>query len=438
MIKSRLTTDITPAKNLDEIWKNFDPMLTMDPRTEFYIQRTDPEIRKLFFDLKKSQGIIHAFLCGHRGSGKTTELNRLCQDEDIQNKYHTLYLSIQDFGSETVHLTHDAVLLEMGLALTKQGKEIGLPALYEKELEDWGKEVVKTFLKDKNASAEVSTKVGAWFTYFKAQLGIRQEWKREEKQILEPRVQDLVGILNRLAREFKNRGGKELLVVVDDLEKGDSDAHREMHKRLFLENYDTMVQPRFSIVYTLPVYFRALESNRVPNDQLYAFSAVRLYEQKNKHHIKPPLCTGSKGYKLMRGFVEKRIAKPGDFFAPGVLDELLRIGGGLFRETARAVREAAYLALQEGDKKIGMAHAEYVFHQVKKEYQPVIRGDAVSILKQVSASVQGWVPGVEPFLQSRAVVEYENHNLWIDVRYVLKSYIQEIKIDGSPGPAPGV
>lgn len=404
----------------------FDPTKTLDPRTGYYIRRTDPELQKLFFDLKKTDSQVKAFLCGHRGSGKTTELNRLCLDADINDKYNTVYLTAHKFGSETVHLTHDAVLVEMGLELAKQGKELGMPSSYEKELDAWGNEVVKTFLKNEEAIAEAGAKAGAWLAFFKAQLGTRREWKREEKQILEPRIQDLIAILNSMAQDLKNYTGKQLLVVVDDLEKGESDAHRIMHTRLFQENYDTLVQPRFSIIYTLPVYFRALGASRIPKDRLYAFSAVRLYRQEDKQQNKPPLCTAEKGYRLMRSFVEKRLDKTAAFFEEGVLDELLRIGGGLFRETARAVREAAYLALNGEKKKIGMDQAEQVFHQVKKEYQPVIRGEAVGILRQVLESKQGWVPGVEPFLQSRAVVEYENHDLWIDLRYVLKPYIREL------------
>jgi len=421
-----LTTGLKPAKNLDEIWTIFDPTLTMDPRTEFYIERTAPELQKLFFELKHSNHNMHAFLCGHRGSGKTTELNRLCLDKEIRDKYTPIYMTARTFGSETVHLTHDAILLEIGLELVRQGKPLGLSPKYKKELENWGKDVVKTYLKDKSARAEVGAKAGLWLAFFKAQLSSRREWKQEEKLILEPKVQDLLGILNRIGQDLKNRSDKQLLVMVDDLEKGESDAHRVMHSRLFQENYDILVQPRFSIVYTLPVYFRGLPDSRIPNDQLYAFSAIRLYEKKDKHLDKPPLSVNQKGYQLMKAFVNKRLQEPGNIFEEGVLDELLRIGGGLFRETARAVREAVYLALTEKKERIGKDHALKVYHQVKKEYQPIIRGDAIQVLKEVMECSQGWVSGVEPFLQSRAVVEYENNDLWLDLRYALKSYIREL------------
>jgi len=428
MNEIELTTGLKPARNLEATWSIFDPTLTMDPRTEYYIPRTAPELQKLFFELKRSNHYMHAFLCGHRGSGKTTELNRLCLDKEIGEKYTPVYITARTFGSETVHLTHDAVLLEIGLELVRQGESLGLPPKYKEELENWGKEVVKTYLKDNSARAEVGAKAGLWLAFFKAQLSARREWKQEEKLILEPKVQDLLDILNRIGQDLKNITNKQLLVMVDDLEKGESDAHRVMHSRLFLENYDILVQPRFSIVYTLPVYFRGLRDSRIPNDRLYAYSAVRLYEKKDKHLDKPPLSVKQKGYQLMKDFVNKRLQEPGKIFEKDVLDELLRIGGGLFRETARAVREAAYLALTENKERIGTEHAIKVYHQVKKEYQPIIRGDALQVLQEVMESSQGWVPGVEPFLQSRAVVEYENNDLWLDLHYALKPYIKELSL----------
>jgi hypothetical protein len=64
---------ITPAGTMLEVWEVFEPTLVVDPTSEFYIPRTDPKLQKLTFDLKQSKSDLHAFLCGHRGSGKTTE-----------------------------------------------------------------------------------------------------------------------------------------------------------------------------------------------------------------------------------------------------------------------------------------------------------------------------------------------------------------------------
>jgi hypothetical protein len=301
-----------------------------------------------------------------------------------------------------------------------------MPGALEKRLEEWGRQTVTTFLDNKTALAEVEAKPSAVWAYFRAQLATRREWKTEYKQVLEPKVQELVALINQMAQELSNRVGKELLVIVDDLEKGDSDAHREMHMRLFQEQLEVLVQPRFSIIYTLPIYFRALPGRRIPPGQLFAFSAARIYDQIYKSGDSPELNKDGPGYRLMNAFVERRVGNM-DIFGPGALDELLLIGGGLFRETARVMQVAAFLASNRGATHIDLEDVRGVFNRVKKEYQPMIRGEAVKILKTVLDSTDGWVPGVEPYLQSRAVVEYENGDVWLDLRYPLKAYVRGLK-----------
>lgn len=417
-----------PAGSLQDIYRLFDPDLAVDPASDFYIPRSDPELQKLGRELQRRQEPMHAFLCGHRGSGKTTELHRLRLDEQIQRRYLSVYLTAQQFGGDVVDLTHDALLVEIGLALATVGEEHGIDRRLREELDEWGRQVVKIFLHDEAAQAEAGARGSVWLAYFKAQLKSRREWKTEQKQILEPRIPDLIGILNRMGQDLRNRTGKAILVIVDDLEKGESDAHREMHTRVFQEHYDTLVQPRLSIVYVAPIYFRSLPGSRIPNDQLYAFSAIRLYARQEKSKERPPLSRDHKGYRTMREFVERRVEDAGRIFAPEVLDELLRIGGGLFRETARAVYDAADFALARGAARIEAEDAQEVFNHVKKDYQPMIRGKAVQVLKAVLESEQGWMPDVEPYLQSRAVVEYENDELWLDLRYPLKSYVRGLEV----------
>ncbi len=415
-----------PARTLKEVMRVFDPNRTVDPRSSFYVRRPDLGLRKLSFKLGDSESPLYAFLCGHRGSGKTTELKRLLATQEISERYQTVYLTATTFGDDPVYLTHDALLLEIGFALAEQGKGRRLGKDFGEELHQWGQEIVKTYFHDEAVEAAVGAKASAWLAFFKAQLKARREWKTKQRQILEPKVQDLVGIVNRLGQALENEVGKRLLVVVDDLEKGESEAHKEMHTRIFQEHYEILTQPRFSIVYTIPVYFRALPERRVPSSQLFAFPALRLYKKEEEYRARPPLSRDLEGYQVMRSFVMQRLAEPEAMLSDTLLEELLLIGGGIFRETARAVSDATLLAHLRGAERIEQGDVEQTFHGIKKEYQPLIRGAEIGILKEVLDSSGGWVPLVEPHLQSHAVVEYENDELWLDLRYVLKEYVRQL------------
>ena len=199
------TTELKPATDLEETWAIFDPNLEIDPSSAFYVPREDHHLQRLAFDFKRTPGRLHAFLCGHRGSGKTTELKRLRADPAILERYLPVYVSAHELGTEVVDLTHDALMVEIGMALAAEGEKHGMRKSLRKELDDWGQTVVKTFLHDQAALAEAGAKGSAWLAYFRAQLKSRREWKSEQKEILEPKVQDLLDILGRMAQDLKNR-----------------------------------------------------------------------------------------------------------------------------------------------------------------------------------------------------------------------------------------
>ncbi|HEX2251869.1 MAG TPA: hypothetical protein VHQ65_01215 [Thermoanaerobaculia bacterium] len=420
-----------PARSLEDFDEAFDPALIVDPESRFYAPRSEYKLRRLRERLAEyPRRPCHLFLCGHRGSGKTTELMRLERSPELQERYLTLFMTARRFGAETTYLTHDALMVEIGLSLAEEAERRGLGDEYRKEVEDWGRDVVRTFLHDQSAETAAGIGGSAWIAFFKGQLQSRREWKTEQRLLLEPKVQDLLAILNRTAAALREATGKQVLVFVDDLEKGESDAHQRMHTQLFDENYETLVQPRFSIVYTLPIYFRSRPGTRIPQDEMVTFSSLKIYHQRERQKPRPDPDPELDGYKVILSFVERRLEDGASLFEEGVLDELLLIGGGLFRETARALKEAAAMARYRGSRRIERQDAEAVFHYVKKEYQPMIRGEAVALLQQVLTPKLGWVPGVEPYLQSRAVVEYENDDLWLDLRYPLKEYVRSLQANG--------
>jgi hypothetical protein len=419
-------TALKPAQDLDEMWEIFDPATTVDATSAFYVPRNEDGLRNLTFNLKKTKRHFHGFLCGHVGSGKTTELHRLRHDPKINELYFPLMISVLDLKIESINLTHDALLVEIGRLLIERTSAKELDPVFSEELADWGKTLIKTFVKDESTNLEAGGKGNAWFAYFKASLSSRSRWKEEEKSILEPKVQDLINILNRMAVDLKNKTGKRLLVMFDDMEKGDSDADKTMHQRLFLEYYGVLTQPAFTIIYTLPVYFKALPGSRIDKDTIYSFSAIRIYEPDQKGEPCPKLNAESEGYQQIHDFIAQRLDSSKNLLEKDVLDEIIRIGGGLFRETARALKESAYYALMRDAEAVAMQDIDKVYNKLKKEYQPIIRGEAIAILQQVADCKRGWVEGVEPFLQSRAVVEYENGDVWLDIRYVLKAYLKSL------------
>jgi hypothetical protein len=418
-------TVLSPAKTLDEVLDLFEPTTEIDLQSNFYVPRDETGLTKLTKKLKRNKQ-FHGFLCGHVGSGKTTELMRLAVDDKINELYFPLLISVKDFQVDNANLTHDALFVNIGLKLIEKATAKELNPKFADELHNWGKTLINTYINEESIDAKAGSKANFWVVYYNALLRSRTQWKQQEKIQLEPKIQDLIDLLNNMAQDLKNNTGKRLLVMIDDLEKGISNAEKQMHDRLFSEYYNVLIQPRFNIIYTLPVYFRGKTDNRIDKESIFAFSAQRIYEPENKKDDKPALNKQSPGYLLIKQFIEQRLDSTADLFEEDVLDELIRIGNGLFRDTDVVIADAADYAMDRGADKIALVDTVKVFNHLKKDYQPSIRSKEIAILEKIANSEKGWVDGVEPLLQSRAVVEYENGDLWLDVRYVLKAYVKSL------------
>ncbi len=80
-------SSIKKVETLRDVPAAFHPNQILNPSSEFYVERDDLQLKMLFKRLVNAQANMHAFLCGHRGSGKTTELLRICRDQSINEKY---------------------------------------------------------------------------------------------------------------------------------------------------------------------------------------------------------------------------------------------------------------------------------------------------------------------------------------------------------------
>jgi hypothetical protein len=86
------------AKNLKDVYNLFDPMV---PLKGEYLKAFYVDIRPtLFYGLKNSIQISESpdkiLLSGYKGCGKSTELNRLCEDKDIKERFISIKFSIKD------------------------------------------------------------------------------------------------------------------------------------------------------------------------------------------------------------------------------------------------------------------------------------------------------------------------------------------------------
>ena len=84
------------ADNLDLAWSNFDPFFTLPANCPFHVEREGKPLDRLKRALlRENRQLPKYFFSGHRGCGKSTELNRLHVDEEINKKYFIVKYSVK-------------------------------------------------------------------------------------------------------------------------------------------------------------------------------------------------------------------------------------------------------------------------------------------------------------------------------------------------------
>jgi hypothetical protein len=133
------------ADNLDFAWSNFDPFFPLPAESSFHVEREGKPLNKLIrVLLREHRQPPKYFFSGHRGCGKSTELNRLAADEEINQKFFVVKYSVKDV-CDVNNLDYVDVLFSIGAQLYLQytGAGKGLrPELIE-ALENWKNDIVE-------------------------------------------------------------------------------------------------------------------------------------------------------------------------------------------------------------------------------------------------------------------------------------------------------
>jgi septin family protein len=133
------------ATYLGQVISYFDPMQSLDSTSfEWYVERPDSPHLELKSFLLNNQTDSKILFSGHRGSGKTSTLNKLASDPDIQQKFFLVQFSIKD-ELNVADLTYTDLLVAMGHRLYSEAdKKTYLKEDLKKDLDEWSAEISRS------------------------------------------------------------------------------------------------------------------------------------------------------------------------------------------------------------------------------------------------------------------------------------------------------
>lgn len=402
------------AQNLEQALTNFDPSYPLPADCPFHVEREDKPLEMLRTALLiEHKQAPKYFFSGHQGCGKSTELNNLAVDEKIKEKFYIIKYSMKDV-CDVNNLNYIDVLFSIGAQIYIQYVEGGneLSSGLKSELDNWRKNIEKTFEEKLSIKTSLSGGLKAFFFTILAKIKTEDSSRLIIREKIEPRLSELIEKINLIITDIKAKEKKNVLILIDDLDK----PSLEKAKEIFYNNFTAITQPKCYIVYTVPVSIMFTQESTTIRDFQISLPNIKLHHKNDRTNKHEP------GYRVMRSFIIKRIKN--DLIDSDALEYAVKMGAGVFRETARIMQIASYSAIEHKRNKIIKEDIERAERERRSDFKRILRTAHYTILKEVYENNE--ICGIEKIgdlLHNLSVLEYVNHENWCDIHPTLENLI---------------
>lgn len=403
------------ANQISEIINAFSPApLQIEQMEEFYCEDTmeyrtsdkyDSPIEDIYDICCNSEEHSACLLLGHRGCGKSTELNRMTQ-KMMDHGYHVRTIKC-GMDLDLFNLVYSDLFILMGEALLEIAEEleceIGKKVL--ERIEFFWDDATETVICQEAEAVSRETGMGVEtkgilagilnvFAKIKMDLKFNEETRKEYRRKISVRSSEWIGILGDVAEEITRKTrGKRPIIIFEDLDK----LNPEDAWKVFYHYAAILSGMMFPVIYTFPI---GLSYDA-------RFSAMEGYfVTKTLPMIKIQTIEGEpsqKGIDIIHKIVEKRASLR--LFEENVLEMLIQYTGGSLRDLFHGINASSKRAERRDSETISMEDAKRALEELKtsltrriekKDYDFLLNiyhgnkeliEDKVMLLKMLQASV---------------------------------------------------
>jgi len=367
--------------------------------------------------LLKSTSSMKAFLSGHIGGGKSSELRSLVADKRVQAAFFPIWLDIEPAYRDKLDLPQ--LLFLMACALFSYGREHqlhGRKELWERPLG----ELAKTFFMQGSAGAAegaFEVKLNLVFVELRRELKM-EERRREQFRELGKNdlkvLQDLIlGLCADIVATGAQKGaGREPLLIIDGLDKVRAADPQHL---VFRDQPAGLLDLPLRIVYTIPT---GVAFDHCPD--AISKLLIHLYPapilKKAKTSYNPEEVVNEVGIDFFEKVLRPRV-EPG-LFSPEAVRLAAIYSGGVLRNFFHLLRSAIELAevnaLDSVDARVMKAAIKTVrLHESMSLHEP-----QYTVLARVHQTNQ--LPGGDgKYLDQGWVIECFNDKVWYEANPLL-------------------
>lgn len=410
--------------------------IPLDKFGNWYVERHRSPYRQLLARLDLRKLLERYILVGHRSSGKTTELVKLATELSKDPNYFVVYLPLEH-NLDISRVNPVEVLFLMGVSLYK----VACDELQEKPNDAFLcrlEQALTTLVREETENKKFSVDIGELLknlVCFGASLlagppaggALREVFRgfsfvsgTDEKLVrkieVQPRLKEIADALNELIEEVRRLAGKELILLVDGLDKIMNPDLVELN---FIEN------PHLATVSCRAIYAGPMILYYgVPYAQVRArFNLVELPNVMIHDRNRKPC---DDGYETMREIVRRRIRstdyEPEQVVHPDALDLLIRNSGGVIRDLMFLMREAALDAEIAGEKLIDETIARRAVANHRRLFEASLTPRYREVLEEVGRT-KGRIddPLCDELIMGNFILSYidKEGEIWFDVHSIL-------------------
>lgn len=232
--------------NLSKVYAIFNPREPLkEDKLKYYVDRGS-KIERVVWEIKNSKEPLKIVYPAIRGNGNTTELNKLADDIKREDEIFVVMFVTKD-KLDLVSVNYVDLLLSVGIEIHNTVSEyVEADPELETALGNWSEKVVESI---KGEKTELEVGVG-----FNAILKLLGKMKTEAttretvRKVVEPRLSDLIELVNRVIAYAEERLGKKILIIIDDLDKIAPKSAEE----LFYGYSTVLTELDCNLIYTMP------------------------------------------------------------------------------------------------------------------------------------------------------------------------------------------
>ena len=339
--------------------------------------------------------------CGHRGSGKSTELRNLRNQFHHANLFHVVFADAA-VDLDVHNLRYQDILLHLAAKLAEQlgAADRGIDPIHLEPLYDWfterveKREETKQFAQESKAGVEAAPSVpflAKVFGSISVAFKTNASYKEELRLVLQNYFADFADAFNKLVATAEETLGDRLLFVVDGTDRlrgEDADA-------FFGADVDQLQQVKGLFIYCAPIHL-AYEGGRAAQDfdNVFHLPMVKVENEDGSPN--------AEGLHVMRRMLELRADS--SLFDAGVADRLVRTSGGHPRELLRLLMYARRYAENE---RFDTASADRAVDALASDYRRFLKREDYRVLASIDAG-EVHAEDANHLLYGLALLEYNN------------------------------